>query len=81
MESIGISEEERKDRHIAFHSSRRFFNTLLRSAQVADSTIQRFTGHDNDAMTEHYTDYLQEDLQETSRAQDRLLIAGKDEMD
>ena len=79
MEAVGISEEERVERHIAFHSARRFFNTLLRSAQVADSTIQRFTGHDNDKMTEHYTDYLPEDLQEISRAQDRLLIGGKDE--
>ena len=73
MAIIGISEEERKERHIAFHSSRRFFNTLLRSAKVADSVIQRFTGHDNDAMTEHYTDYLPEDLQEIVRAQERLL--------
>ena len=73
MEAIGISEEERKRKRLAFHSSRRFFNTLLRSAQVADSVIQRFTGHDNDAMTEHYTDYLPEDLQEISRAQSKLL--------
>ncbi len=73
MADIGISEEERQERHIAFHSSRRFFNTLLRSAQVADSVIQRFTGHDNDKMTEHYTDYLPEDLQEITRAQSKLL--------
>lgn len=73
MEEIGISEDERRERHIAFHSSRRFFNTLLRSAQVADSVIRRFTGHDSDSMTEHYTDYLPEDLQEIVRAQNKLL--------
>ncbi|AFG37619.1 tyrosine-type recombinase/integrase [Spirochaeta africana] len=73
MDLVGITAEQRTERRITFHSARRFFNTLLRQAGVADSIVQRFTGHDSDAMTEHYTDYLPEDLQSIMTAQDRLL--------
>jgi integrase len=69
--AVGIPDREK--RNITFHSTRRFFNTLLRHAQIADSTIQRFTGHASDDMTEHYTDYLPDDLQEINRAQSDFL--------
>jgi len=71
MEDIGI--QDRKKRNIAFHSTRRFFNTLLRHERIADDVIRRFTGHDSKEMTDHYTDYLPEDLQAISRAQSRLI--------
>lgn len=71
MRSVGI--ENREQRNIAFHSARRFFNTLLRHAKIADNVIQRFTGHKSNEMTEHYTDYLPEDLPEIERAQLKLL--------
>jgi integrase len=74
MDANGISPADREARNITFHSARRFFNTLLRHEKVADSIIRRFTGHDSDEMTEHYTDYLPEDMQEISRAQSRLLL-------
>ena len=74
--TTGIDKESREQRRITFHSSRRFFNTLLSQAQVDSKTIQRFTGHDSIEMTEHYTDYLPEDLQEISRAQSRFLVGG-----
>ena len=75
MEDCGISDY--KVRHIVFHSTRRFFNTMLVRARVDSRTIQRFTGHDTEEMTAHYTDYLPEDLQEISRAQDQFLIESR----
>jgi integrase len=76
METAGIPEAERKRRNIAFHSTRRFFNTLLRHERVADDVIQRFTGHDSAEMTDAYTDYLPQDLQAISSAQ-RKLVDGE----
>jgi integrase len=76
MEQIGIPEADRKERKIAFHSTRRFFNTLLRHERVADDVIQRFTGHDSDEMTDTYTDYLPQDLQMIASAQ-RKLVQGE----
>lgn len=71
MENVGIP--NRASRHIAFHSARRFFNSLLRNSGVSDNIIQKFTGHNSASMTEHYTDYLPEDLQVISAAQRKLL--------
>ncbi|ORC37242.1 hypothetical protein B4O97_03370 [Marispirochaeta aestuarii] len=76
LESVGIGEEERKKRNIVFHSTRRFFNTLLRRAHVDDTIIRRFTGHDSEAMTEHYTDYIVQDLPLIEQAQ-RKFLEGK----
>ena len=73
-ETVGIA--DRVERYIAFHSARRFFNTLLRHERVADDVIRRFTGHDSQEMIVHYTDYLPEDLQVISQAQSRLLFGG-----
>jgi len=71
MNEAGI--ENRKERRVVFHSTRRFFNTLLRSGNVANSMIQRFTGHDSDKLTEHYTDYLPEDMAAITTAQTQFL--------
>ena len=71
MEMVGIN--DREQRHITFHSARRFFNTLLRHERIADDVIRRFTGHDSQEMTDHYTDYLPEDLQAITLAQKKLI--------
>lgn len=65
VESIGI---DRKARNVSFHSTRRFFNTLLRR-RVSGDVLRKMTGHDSDEMTEHYTDYLPEDLTAITDAQ------------
>jgi integrase len=75
MESMGISRTDSAGRKKTFHSTRRFFNTLLRHNRVADDVIRRFTGHDSEEMTQHYTDYLAEDLQMISEAQRKLTQA------
>ena len=63
LEAIGISEEQRKERNIVFHSLRHFCATVL--AQRADmKTVQAFMGHRTEAMSKHYSDHdSQEKLQ------------------
>jgi integrase len=63
---------DRKERNITFHSTRRFFNTLLRQSGTPDDMIRRFTGHDSVSMTDHYTDYLPQDLLAITEAQKKL---------
>jgi len=65
---IGV---DRDARNISFHSSRRFFNTLLRR-RVSGDVLRKMTGHDSEEMSEHYTDYLPEDLAAISDAQASL---------
>ena len=56
LEKIGISEEQRKERNIVFHSLRHFCATVL--AQRADmKTVQAFMGHRTEAMSRHYSDH------------------------
>lgn len=65
MDSFGI---DRAERNITFHSSRRFFNTLLRR-RVSGDVLRKMTGHDSEEMSEHYTDYLPDDLSAITEAQ------------
>jgi integrase len=82
MEELDIPRYDENGKKKVFHSTRRFFNTLLKQSNVAGDTIRRFTGHDTEAMTEHYTDYLPEDMvehmREVSRAQERLIGDGSE---
>ena len=56
LEQIGISEAERKDRNIVFHSLRHFCATML--AQRTDlKTVQAFLGHRTEKMSEHYSNH------------------------
>ena len=63
LEAIGISEAQRRERNIVFHSLRHFCATVL--AQRADmKTVQAFMGHRTEAMSKHYSDHdSQEKLQ------------------
>lgn len=63
LEKIGISEEQRKERNIVFHSLRHFCATVL--SQRADlKTVQAVMGHRSEDMTKHYSDHeTQEKLQ------------------
>ena len=56
MAEIGISEEQRKERNIVFHSLRHFCATLL--SQRADmKTVQAILGHRSEKMSLHYADH------------------------
>lgn len=71
MEQVGIA--DRVERNLAFHSARRFFNTLLRR-RVSGDVLRKMTGHDSEEMSEHYTDYLPEDLAAIADAQASLTM-------
>jgi integrase len=70
---IKISDTERKKRNLSFHGWRHFFNTTLRMANVADSKLQRITGHKSIKMTEHYTHFSGREFTEVREVQDNLL--------
>ncbi len=54
LEKMGISEQERKERHIVFHSLRHGYITRLRNMQIEEQQIRLLTGHSNIAMTNRY---------------------------
>jgi len=69
LKNIGITETDIKERNITFHSWRHFFNTTLRRNNLADSKVQRITGHKTQEMTENYTHWAIEDLKEITSIQ------------
>lgn len=54
MNKIGISEKERRERNITFHSWRHWFNSLLVNAKIPLHKIQSMTGHLTSEMTQLY---------------------------
>ncbi|MCR4626491.1 MAG: tyrosine-type recombinase/integrase [Treponema sp.] len=56
MSEIGISEEQRKERNIVFHSLRHFCATLL-SQRTDIRTVQAILGHRSASMSIHYSDH------------------------
>jgi integrase len=77
LERIQISDTERRKRNLSFHGWRHFFNTTLRMANVADSKLQRITGHKSIKMTEHYTHFNAREFTEVREVQDNLLVEPK----
>jgi len=66
MQSIGISEEQRKDRNIVFHSLRHFCATILTKRGDLD-TVRQILGHRTEAMTKHYSNHESEEKQRAMR--------------
>jgi integrase len=56
LEKIGISETERKERNIVFHSLRHFCATTL-SQRAYLKMVQAILGHKTEIMTKHYSDH------------------------
>lgn len=54
LHKIGISEQERKQRNIVFHSFRHFFNSLCINNNIPLTKVQQITGHSSIEMSEHY---------------------------
>jgi integrase len=73
LQLIGISYEEKLKRNLSFHAWRHFFNTLLRMSNVADSKVQKVTGHRSMKMTEHYTHFDTRQFNEVRNVQAELL--------
>jgi site-specific recombinase XerD len=54
LEQIGITQDDRMQRNITFHSYRHGFNTMLLEAGVAPETVRLLTGH-SVSMTARYS--------------------------
>jgi integrase len=70
LKKIGISEVERKQRNITFHSHRHWFNSLLLNARIPLHKVQSLTGHLSDEMTELY--YHTDDMADVKQIQEEL---------
>ena len=66
LEKIGVSEEQRKERNIVFHSLRHFCATLL-SQRTDIKTVQAILGHRSEAMSKHYADHESEEKMNNMR--------------
>jgi integrase len=75
MENIGISEADRRDRNLVFHSWRRFANTYLRGRGLPDAKVRQLTRHESETMTEHYTNWNVESFADVAKEQQSLALA------
>ena len=66
LESIGISEEQRKERNIVFHSLRHFCATIL-SQRTDLKTVQAVMGHRSEEMSKHYSNHDTEEKMQNMR--------------
>ena len=57
LKKIGITEIERKERGIVFHSWRHCFNSEMVNKGIPKELLQAMTGHSTDLMTENYYHY------------------------
>jgi integrase len=55
LRKVGVSDQQRKDRNISFHSLRHTYVSLTRAAGVPDFAVMRLAGHRSGAMTETYS--------------------------
>jgi integrase len=68
---IGITEEQRLQRNIVFHSYRHGFNSYVRG-KVPDEQLRRVTGHRSEAMTDRYDHVRARELADVLAVQERL---------
>ena len=73
LENIGITEKERIQRNIVFHSWRHFVNSQLLANNISEAKTQKITGHKTRAMTLHYTHFNAKDLQDILKVTNRIL--------
>ena len=66
LNSIGISEELRRERRLSFHSHRYLFNSTLRN-RVAETKLRALTGHRSEAMSDRYYVLSRHDLEDVRR--------------
>jgi integrase len=69
LSCIGVSEEERIERDLSYHTWRHTFNSLMRG-RIHDSKLQRLTGHRTQEMVERYTHYRIEDYRDVLEIQE-----------
>ena len=69
--SIEITEEERIERNLSFHSWRHFFNSFFRT-KIPDVKLMKLTGHKSTKMADHYTHFRLEDFQDVLEIQEGM---------
>ena len=72
LRELGIDEEMRKKKGFSFHSWRHYFNTLMRSNNIADSKLQKLTGHKLGKMTDYYTHFKHTDFEDVGMIQAKI---------
>jgi integrase len=68
----GISEEQRKERNITFHSFRHWFNSILINAKVPLLKVQQLTGHSTTEMSANY--FHLDEMDDVREIQESLFI-------
>ncbi|WP_169310050.1 tyrosine-type recombinase/integrase [Parasphaerochaeta coccoides] len=72
MREIGITEEERQERGLSFHSWRHFFNTRLIASGVQRAVTRAVVGHESEKMTEHYLHLQPSDMETVMKVQGEI---------
>lgn len=70
--AVGMSEEERKERHIDFHSLRHFYNTNMRG-KIDDNVLRDIVGHKSEAMTNRYTHETSDTIAQAGKASSNII--------
>lgn len=74
LQKLGISDQERRERNIVFHSWRKFVNTLCRNNSIPDYLIRIVLGHKlPKIMTDLYTDIKAMDLKPIKLLQEQIV--------
>jgi integrase len=73
LNRIGITETDRIERRLSFHSLRHWSNAMLRGS-LSDAKLRLLTGHSTTAMTSHYDHVTESDMLELSHAQETRLM-------
>lgn len=76
LKKIGITDEERRERALTFHSFRHGFNSELRN-RLPDATLRKVTGHASQQMTDHYDHLTETAIQDIQKAQADVLLPYK----
>lgn len=74
LREIGITEEERQERGLSFHSWRHFFNTQLVAGGLTGEMTRAVVGHEDGEMTTHYLHLSANDMDTIRKIQDKMLV-------
>lgn len=73
LREIGVTEEERQERGLSFHSWRHFFNTQLVAGGVTGEVTRAVVGHESENMTDHYLHLSAEELKKVKDVQTKMI--------
>ncbi|MGE0074133.1 MAG: tyrosine-type recombinase/integrase [Sphaerochaetaceae bacterium] len=73
LEALEITEDQRKERRLTFHSWRHFMNTRLIAAGIQGEVTRAIIGHEDESMTHHYLHLTTTDMECVMDVQRKLL--------